>query len=404
VNKKLFNNPLINIDELENLYKQKNIDRNLYNEINNEIEKRIEEFLSIKFKEISNKKRLSKIDNEKDSIDAKSVLSKKQLNNLPSWLKKDIDNLKVIGSSKKVIQASDGKKYHLDNSLNDLSGGEWTYFLNSVISTRFPTSGEESYAHEIRKIHPSPKPPQLMKDIINFFTRENEIVFDYFMGVGGSLLGASLCNRRALGVDLNKKFIDTYKKANKFLKLKEQKTITGNSIAILKNKIKIENFLGEEKFSLILIDPPYGDMMNRPKTGQATKSKLDSNPTPYTELKSDLGNMTLEKFYAIFKPMVEDSLQFLKNNGHVVIFIKDLQPKAKETNLLHAELIERLSSINNLNYLGLKIWADLGVNLYPYGYPYSFVSNQIHQFILIFKKKDESKDQSLDSYRRKTKN
>ena len=45
-----------------------------------------------------------------------------------------------------------------------------------------------------------------------------------------------------------------------------------------------------------------------------------------------------------------------------------------------------LSSISNINYIGTKIWADHSVNLYPYGYPYSFVSNQIHQYILIFKK------------------
>ena len=111
--------------------------------------------------------------------------------------------------------------------------------------------------------------------------------------------------------------------------------------------------------------------------------------------------MTIDNFYASLKSMVEDSLQFLKNNGHLVVFIKDLQPKTKAPNLLHADLIENLNLINNLNYLGLKIWADLGVNLYPYGYPYSFVSNQIHQFILIFKKKDDEKDKSVDSDRRK---
>ena len=37
--------------------------------------------------------------------------------------------------------------------------------------------------------------------IINFFTKENEYVLDYFMGVGGTLLGASLSNRNALGID-----------------------------------------------------------------------------------------------------------------------------------------------------------------------------------------------------------
>ena len=63
-----------------------------------------------------------------------------------------------------------------------------------------------------------------------------------------------------------------------------------------------------------------------------------------------------------------------------------MQPKEKELNLLHADLIKDISSISNITYLGTKIWADQGVNLYPYGYPYAYVSNQIHQYILIFKK------------------
>ena len=42
------------------------------------------------------------------------------------------------------------------------------------------------------------------------------------MGVGGTLIGASLSKRNALGIDLSSKFITAYKKACKELKLKEQ--------------------------------------------------------------------------------------------------------------------------------------------------------------------------------------
>ena len=31
--------------------------------------------------------------------------------------------------------------------------------------------------------------------------------------------------------------------------------------------------------------------------------------------------------------------------------------------------------------------TDESINLYPYGYPHSFVSNQLHQYIMIFRKK-----------------
>ena len=118
-------------------------------------------------------------------------------NKLPGWVTEKIETARVIGNSKQTVILPDGRKYQLNNTLNHMSGGEWIYFTNSVINTAYKTSGEGSFAHKIRKIHPTPKPPQLMRDIIQFFTKENELVFDYFMGVGGTLLGAGICNRKA---------------------------------------------------------------------------------------------------------------------------------------------------------------------------------------------------------------
>lgn len=342
--------------------------------------------LDRKIKEIKNKNRVMVNDNAKEHNLAKDIFSEEEIALFPTWIKDDIGNAQVIGKSHKVIQISNGKKYHANNRLNDLPGGEWTFFLNSVLNTRYPTSGNESFAHHIRKIHPSPKPPQLMQQIIEFFTKENEIVFDYFMGVGGSLLGASLCNRQAIGIDLSGKYIDAYNEANKFLELKKQITIQGDSIKFLQSELNLKKYLNNEKISLILIDPPYGDMLSRPKTGEAVKQKKNTSATPFTELGEDLGNMSWEKFLKVFKKSVINSMKHLKTKGHVIVFIKDLQPKNHELNLLHADVIRDLNTIDNLKYLGTKIWADQGVNLYPYGYPYSYVSNQIHQYIMIFRK------------------
>ena len=72
-----------------------------------------------------------------------------------------------------------------------------------------------------------------------------------------------------------------------------------------------------------------------------------------------------------------------------MIFIKDLQPKKKETNLLHSRIISKINEIKNIQYKGLKIWADKSAKLFPYGYPLSFVANQIHQYILVFRKETQ---------------
>jgi DNA modification methylase len=333
-----------------------------------------------------NKNRIKANDDAKSHVSAESALSKDEIKILPSWVRKEIKNSVIIGNSGDVIQVPDGRKYHRKNKLNDLAGGQWTFFLNSVINTRFPTNGVEAYAHDIRKIHPSPKPPQLMRDIIEFFTKENEIVLDYFMGVGGTLIGASLSDREAVGIDLNQKYIDTYKEANTALGLTEQTTFLGDSIQLLQDGKEMNLLLKNKKVSLILIDPPYGDMLAREKTGEAIKKNKDSAPTPFTHLATDLGNMEIDQFFTIFKKSVEDSMSYLKSRGHIVVFMKDLQPSETSTNLLHSRVIDDLASIDGLRYLGMKIWADQGVNLYPYGYPFAFVSNQIHQYIMIFRK------------------
>ena len=346
-----------------------------------ELESKAKEQAKIK----KNKNRIKANDDAKAHVSPESVLSKEEMDALPSWVKKEIKDSVIIGNSGDVIQVPDGRKYHRKNKLNDLPGGQWTFFLNSVINTRFPTNGVESYAHDIRKIHPSPKPPQLMRDIIEFFTKENEVVLDYFMGVGGTLLGASLCNRNAIGIDLNQKYIDTYKEANKALGLKEQVTLLGDSIQLLKSGKEINGLLKNKKASLVLIDPPYGDMLAREKTGEAIKKNQDSSPTPFTDLATDLGNMEIDEFFPIFKESIKDSMKYLKSRGHIVVFMKDLQPSKTSPNLLHSRVIEDLAEIEGLRYLGMKIWADQGVNLYPYGYPFAFVSNQIHQYIMIFR-------------------
>lgn len=288
--------------------------------------------------------------------------------------------LEVEKRDKFIIQTQQG---NIDkrNKLNDLTGREWLYFLNSVEVTSYPTKGKESYGHNLRKIHPSPKPPQLMKKIIEFFTKENQLVLDPFMGVGGTLLGCSLCNRRGVGIDLSEKYINIYKKVCQQENLREQIAIVGNSKEI--DKI-LKDF--PEKFDLILTDPPYGNMMAKKKTGEAKKKNGDDAPTPFTLSIDDLGNLPINQFLIELRRIIEKCINFLKDRKYLVIFTKDFQPTKKYHNMLHLDIVNELSKIDYLSYKGYKIWYDKTINLYPYGYPFAFVPNQLHQFILIFRK------------------
>lgn len=307
------------------------------------------------------------------------------LSKLPQWVRNNIQEARVYGNQKKGVILADGRKYHLDNKLNDMTGRDWTFFINSVFSTHYPTRGTEGYAHEIRKIHPSPKPPQLMRDLISFFTKEGELVFDSFAGVGGSLLGAALCNRKAAGIDLNQEYLNAYIEASKKLDLQVYPTICGDCIQILQNDAVMNELIGKQQIGLCLIDPPYANMMSKKKTGADAYIHGDV-ATPFTNEAADLGNMERSEFLETLKKSVELMLAYMKTEGYVVVFIKDLQPHKKETNLLHSEVVNKLNEIPKLYYKGMKIWADESAKIYPYGYPFSFVANQVHQYILVFRK------------------
>lgn len=270
------------------------------------------------------------------------------------------------------------------NKLNDLTGSEWVYFLSSVFSTKYSTRGSEGFSHKLRKIHPSPKPPILMQEIIKFFTKKNQWILDPFAGVGGSLFGASLANRKGVGIELNKIYRQTYTKVCKKEKVATQPLIVGDSRNMdkLLQKLRTKQTIPKQ-FDLIITDPPYSNMMTKKRT-ISLKDGKDS--TPFTDSKKDIGNLETDQFLDELKSIIEKSLKYLKTKKYLVVFTKDMQPKENHHNMLHADIVSKLSEIQNLRFRGYKIWFDKTQNLYPLGYPYAFVANQFHQFILIFRK------------------
>jgi DNA modification methylase len=265
------------------------------------------------------------------------------------------------------------------NQLNDLSGREWIYALRSVIATRYPTNGEEGYAHALRRAHPSPKPPQLMAELIRFFSKRGGRVLDPFVGVGGTLLACALEGRRGAGVELSSEYADIYREVCVELELEAQTLIVGDA-----RRAETYDALGDELFDLILTDPPYAQMMARPKTGERKKQGR-GDATPFTVDPADLGNLDYRAFLPALREALALALARLKPRGYLVLFAKDIQPTREHHNMLHADIVAEMLTLPGLSFRGYRIWHDMSQNLYPFGYPFAFVANQVHQFILIFR-------------------
>ena len=68
-----------------------------------------------------------------------------------------------------------------------------------------------------------------------------------------------------------------------------------------------------------------------------------------------------------------------------------MQPKPEHHNMLHADVVNKLLEIPELKFRGSKIWFDKTQTLFPLGYPYAFVANLFHQYILVFRKEENEK-------------
>ncbi len=271
------------------------------------------------------------------------------------------------------------------NRLNDLTGREWLYFQSSVMTTAYPVNGPGSYGHKLRRAHPSPKPPQLMASLIGFFTRRGARVLDPFAGVGGTLLGCALTERHGVGIDLAASYRDIYHAVCEQEKLAAQPFLTGDAHALLSAPDTPEELTGP--FDLVLTDPPYGEMLSRPQSGEKRKRTGCDDPTPFTADPADLGNLPRAAFFDALAAIIGLATARLRPGGHLILFAKDLQPTPDHHNLLHADIVAHFATaLPQLRFRGYKLWVDQTINLYPFGYPYSFVANQIHQYILIFRR------------------
>jgi len=61
------------------------------------------------------------------------------------------------------------------------------------------------------KIHPTQKPVNLLKKLIQIFTDEGEVVIDPCAGSGTALLAATELNRKAYGFEIKKNFYNESK-------------------------------------------------------------------------------------------------------------------------------------------------------------------------------------------------
>lgn len=278
----------------------------------------------------------------------------------------------MIKQNKKDIQI------HPNNKLNDLSGDRWMYLTQSVIKTNY----KKEIGFELRKIHGANKPPQLMKQLIEFFSKKGELVLDPFAGVGGTLIGATLCGRKAIGIEINKKWFSIYKKVCISEGLTEQDLIVGDCIEVINNY----NNEWKNKMNLILTDPPYNVRLNKTMCNNKYPNKNRSTNFEYfSNIKNDFSNSKdFNQYLMRMKKFLSLSYNILKPLCYLILILRNSYQNGEY--IMTSSIVSDYAKNIGYKIKGEIIWYSNGNRLRPYGYPFVFVPNIIHHNILIFRK------------------
>ncbi len=255
------------------------------------------------------------------------------------------------------------------NTLNDLTAREWTYFTRSVWQTSY---GAE-YGHARRKAHSANKPPRLCRELIEFFTKRGMRVLDPFAGVGGTLLGAGLSGRAAVGIEIEPRWVEIYRQVCAEESIVAQEVVVGDCRTVLAE-------MPAESFDFVLTDPPYF---------QIATARTSSDTTPliasFSQHDGDVGNLTdYDAFLATMEGIFRELHRVLRPGKYAALFMKNRYIGGRFYPVTY-DLARRMEAAG-FEWRGEHVWNQTGGRLYPFGYPYAYVPNTVHHTITVFRK------------------
>jgi len=283
-----------------------------------------------------------------------------------------------------------------------MSGERFLYFTKSVLQTAYPSI----YSHKLRKQHGANKPPQIMALLIEFFTKAGMTVLDPFAGVGGTLIGASIAQpapRRAIGIEISEQWATIYQQV-----LKENPTllpqalVRGDCLAIMGNWLRGEalpeaggtTLLPDAHgalFDFITMDPPYNIHLEQTMSGKGGEkyavehNNRRSDYNMRSEHAQDLANLAN---YADYLDAMEDvftnCFTLLRPGRYMAVIVRNAYQNG-EYIFTSVDLARRAQKVGFVPK-GETIWYQAGTKLRPYGYPYSYVPNITHQYIVILQR------------------
>lgn len=286
---------------------------------------------------------------------------------------------------KKTIDSNNNDaKVHKRNNLNDLSGKEWIQETKSFFYQK--GLGANSKEAKYEKMHPAPFSFTDVSKLLRFFTKKENKVLDPFLGVGSTIKACLELDREGFGIELSEKWCEITK-----LRLKEECGYDiDNKHLICDDSRNLLNYFEPNSFDFIITSPPYWKILNKDKDYKAKERINNGYDINYSNGNNlDLGNIeSYRDFLVEISEIFFKCYEVLKKDKYMCVVVSDFRHKSKFVPY-HADLIYKLTESHSKKGFilqGIKILLQNAKKLYPYGYPFSYVENIHHQYILVLKK------------------
>ena len=264
------------------------------------------------------------------------------------------------------------------NALNDLTSTEWIPETVSVWTQR--GLGANHPDAKIERQHPAPFSFSDVARLVRFFTKKGDTVLDPFAGVSSTLKACATEGRKGIGFELNPRFVELSKErlrteVSDIGSENSQEIFVGDSRNLIKD-------LPENSLDFIATSPPYWNILHK-KDHKANQERVAKDlDTDYGDDPRDLGNIdNYEDFIKELSSILGACAKPLKPGKHMAVVVSDFRDKSKYI-MFHADLALALIPYG-LEMRGLKVLYQRHKRIFPYGYPYAYVPNIHHQFILI---------------------
>ncbi|MEM4328825.1 MAG: DNA methyltransferase, partial [Candidatus Caldarchaeum sp.] len=227
--------------------------------------------------------------------------------------------------------------------------------------------------------HPAMFPVELCRRLIEIYTRKGDVVLDPFMGSGSAIIAARDLERKGIGFDINPDFVELAKK-----RLSQQKLIhlgVEDPDIFCEDAKNLLRYIKPNSVDLVITSPPYWNIHTRKRTADYKE------PRPYSSLERDLGNISdFNRFMDELKSIFEKVHTVLRGGKRCIVIVMDIR-QGSQFIPFHMNIVTMMTEIGFI-LEDIIIWDRRKEysNLRPLGYPYVFIVNKIHEYVLIFRK------------------